>query len=62
MRHGQGKFFYQDGGMYEGNSQLIQAIGNTTKWTDSANCITSQARLHTKATGTRISSKVLVID
>ena len=23
MRHGQGKFFYQDGGMYEGNRQYM---------------------------------------
>ncbi len=26
MRHGQGKFFYQDGGMYEGTFLLI--LGN----------------------------------
>jgi len=23
MRHGQGKFFYQDGGMYEGKAYIL---------------------------------------
>ena len=61
MRHGQGKFYYQDGGMYEGiYCSYKKATGNTIRWMDLGSYTTSRGRLPMRATGLMISSKDMV--
>jgi hypothetical protein len=53
MRHGQGKFFYQDGGMYDGNWKFNKMDGYGKLYYQ-------VEKLHMKEIGTMINSKVSV--